>query len=91
MTEYNELEDRLEEVEDSLETETPLTVECIWSYEEPDGDPDLLIRRSLVMLRHRAKEMGYEILGPAETGTKDDAVRVRMKEGDGDRGGTDSG
>lgn len=50
---------------------------------DPDGEVDVVVRRSVVMLREDAEEAGREILGPAEGPSippENDAVRVAREE-----------
>jgi predicted nuclease with TOPRIM domain len=77
MTDREELRERLDAVEEELGDADELTVETIWSHEEPDGDPDVVIQSGLVMFREDAEREEREILGPVETPSSRDTVRVR--------------
>lgn len=77
MTDREELRERLDAVEEDLGDPAELTVETIWSHEEPDGDPDVIVRSGVVMFREDAEREGREILGPADTPGGRDTVRVR--------------
>jgi hypothetical protein len=82
MTDRDALRERLDAVEEDLgDAAGELTVETIWSHENPDGDPDVVIRNGLVMFREDAEREGREILGPADTPTDRETVRVRPKGG----------
>jgi len=77
MTDREDLRDRLDAVEDAIDDAGELTVETLWGEEEPDGDPDLVVRNGIVMFREDAEREGREILGPADTPSGRDTVRVR--------------
>lgn len=79
MTDREELRERLNTVEDALGDADGLVVETVGVAEEPDGDPDVVIQRGLVMSRAGAKREGREILGPADTPNDRDVVRVRRE------------
>ena len=81
MTDREDLRERLDAVEEELGDADELTVETIWSHEEPAGDPDIVIRRGVVMFREDAEREGREILGPADTPGDRDTVRVRPEGG----------
>ena len=82
MTDRAALRERLDAVEDTIDDGADeLTVETIWSHEEPAGDPDIVIRRGVVMFREDAEREGREILGPADTPSDRDTVRVRPEGG----------
>ena len=78
MTDRDDLRDRLDAVEDAVDDGADgFTVETLWGEGEPEGDPDIVIRQGLVMFREDAEREGREILGPADTPSGRDTVRVR--------------
>jgi predicted nuclease with TOPRIM domain len=77
MTDRDALRERLDNLETVIGDADELTVETIWSHEEPDGDPDVIIQSGVVMFREDAEREEREILGPVETPSSRDTVRVR--------------
>lgn len=77
MTDREDLGERLDALEDALGADDELAVETVWSHEEPDGNPDVVVQHGLVMFREDAEREGREILGPADTPSGRDTVRVR--------------
>lgn len=77
MTDRDDLRKRLDAVEEDLGGAGELSIAHIWGEEEPDGDPDLVVRSTIVMFREDAEREGREILGPADTASGRDTVRVR--------------
>ena len=77
MTDREDLWERLDALEDAIGDAGELSIETLWGEEEPDGDPDVVVRNELVMFREDADREGREILGPADTPSSRDTVRVR--------------